>query len=134
MARRRRKLQQTRQIRRFLILLGVGLVVLLTIAVVGRLLTPVETADGPFSGYEFGACNVCVEHLQKSEGGLPEGAELPNCLLDVGASYRGDGVYDVHSFYSVREESGETRIQAYRCRAQIGEYGVWQILDFQLEH
>lgn len=113
-------------------LLAIGFAILLAIAVAGRLLSPEQGDGGPVADDEFSACMACVDYLQE-QGELPEGTELPSCLLEVGASYRGEGVYDVRSTYVVPAGPTESTTHEYRCRAQRSEDGNWTILDFRLE-
>lgn len=127
---RRLELERKQLIRRWAILLSAVALLLVVVAVVGTLMSPVRS-DGPLADAELGACRTCVEYLQE-QGGLPDGAEFPSCLLDVGATYRGEGLYEVRSGYSFPAAPGEAGVQEYQCNVQRFEDGSWLIVDMQL--
>ena len=127
----RLQLERRELIRRWAILLSGVAVLLVVVAVVGTLLSPARS-DGPLADAELGACRTCIEYLQE-QGGLPDGAEFPSCLLEVGARYRGDGLYEVRSGYSFPAAPGEAGVQNYECSVQRFADGSWLITDFRLE-
>lgn len=127
----RLELERKELIRRWAILLSAVALLLAVVGVVGTLMSPARS-DGPLADAELGACRTCVEYLQ-GLGGVPDGAEFPSCLLEVGATYRGDGLYEVQSGYSFPTAVGEVGVQEYQCRTQRFEDGSWLIVDFRLE-
>jgi hypothetical protein len=129
---RRRELERQRTIRRWVRLLAAGALLLVIVAVAGRLLGPVRSDDGALANDEFGACLRCVGYI-KEQVVPPDGAEFPGCLLEVDVLYRGEGLYEVQSAYSWPAASGESGVQEYRCRAQRYQDGSWSIVDFRLE-